>query len=245
MSYILDALNKADQQRQRGTTPTLQSAQVLTASREPRRQWVYAALATALAAAAFAIGSLRPWQTELASVPIPAAAAQPDATPRASTPPIPTAVIVSAGEPRSRIEAPAREASTQKPVTLASIERSRAVPSHSPALEAAAAPVPQAAEPAAPTRRSAERSAAARTAKAADDEVPALAELPASLRSELPAMAISVHAYFPASKDRLVSVNGKLLHEGDGLTSDLVLEKITPDGMIFSYKGTRFRRGLR
>jgi general secretion pathway protein B len=75
--------------------------------------------------------------------------------------------------------------------------------------------------------------------------VPTLAELPASLRAELPAMAVTVHAYSPTPKERLLGVNNRLLREGDTLTPELVLERITPDGVILSYKGTRFQRGLR
>ena len=57
-------------------------------------------------------------------------------------------------------------------------------------------------------------------------------------------MTITVHAYSRTPKDRLVGVNDRLLHEGDALTPELVLEKITPEGMIFSYKGTRFLHGV-
>ena len=71
-----------------------------------------------------------------------------------------------------------------------------------------------------------------------------LAELPASVRKEIPEMTVSVHAYSRAPKDRLVGVNDKLLREGDALSPGLVLERITPDGMIFSYNGTRFHRGV-
>jgi len=58
-------------------------------------------------------------------------------------------------------------------------------------------------------------------------------------------MTVTVHAYSATPKDRLVGVNDKLLREGDSLAPDLVLEKITPDGMVLSYKGTKFQRGLR
>jgi general secretion pathway protein B len=65
------------------------------------------------------------------------------------------------------------------------------------------------------------------------------------MRAELPAMTITVHSYSPTPAERLVGVNNRFLHEGDPLAPDLVLEKITPDGMVFNYKGTRFHRGLR
>jgi general secretion pathway protein B len=68
--------------------------------------------------------------------------------------------------------------------------------------------------------------------------------LPASVRQQLPPMTITVHAYSRTPKDRLVGVNDKLLHEGESLTPEIVLEKITPDGMVFNFKGTRFQRGV-
>ncbi|MGZ8209640.1 MAG: general secretion pathway protein GspB [Burkholderiales bacterium] len=245
MSYILDALQKADQQRQRGATPTLQSAQTLTALREPRRQWLYPTVAIALAAVAFAIGWLRPWRMEPVAAPAPAVPAPFEPSPRAATPSIPSATILSAGEPRALAGEPAPVAAAQEPAKRISDDPERALPARAPAPEPPAGALPKAAEPTPAKRGSAESGAGAKEDKARDDHVPALAELPASARTELPAMAISVHAYFPTPKDRLVSVNGKLLREGDALTPDLVVEKITPDGVVFSYKGTRFRHGVR
>jgi hypothetical protein len=35
-----------------------------------------------------------------------------------------------------------------------------------------------------------------------------------------------------------------MLQEGEDLAPGIRLEQITPDGMIFSYKGYRFRRGV-
>lgn len=58
-------------------------------------------------------------------------------------------------------------------------------------------------------------------------------------------MTITVHSFSPMAKECLLGVNNRLLREGDTLTPDLVLERITPDGMIFNFKGTRFQRGLR
>ena len=46
-------------------------------------------------------------------------------------------------------------------------------------------------------------------------------------------------------KDRLVGINDRMLREGDSVEPGLVLEQITPDGMILSYKGYRFLHGSR
>lgn len=69
-------------------------------------------------------------------------------------------------------------------------------------------------------------------------------ELPASVRQELPAMQVLLHLYSPAVKKRFVTINNQTLQEGEPVAPGLVLEQITPDGMVLSYKGYRFRRGV-
>ena len=64
MSYILDALKKSDQQRQRGATPTLLAAQVTVAAPKRPLFMYYGLLAVVLLGAGIAIGWLRPWQAE-------------------------------------------------------------------------------------------------------------------------------------------------------------------------------------
>jgi general secretion pathway protein B len=68
-------------------------------------------------------------------------------------------------------------------------------------------------------------------------------DMPLSIRKTLPVMVVAVHAYSSTAQDRLVSINGRMLREGDTLGPDLKLEQITPDGMIFTYRSYRFRRG--
>ena len=72
-----------------------------------------------------------------------------------------------------------------------------------------------------------------------------MADLPLAIQQELPALSISVHAYSSNVADRMVGINGHLLHEGDAVAPGLTLEQITPAGMILSYKGYIFRRGVR
>ena len=71
-----------------------------------------------------------------------------------------------------------------------------------------------------------------------------MADLPVAIQQQLPAMSISVHAYSGKPDERLVGINGRLLHEGDEVAPGLKLEQITPDGMILSYKGYRFHHGV-
>lgn len=223
MSYILEALKKSDQQRQRGTMPTLQAAQVTVVA--PRRPWLfyYGLLAAALLGAT--IGWLRPWQPEQTP---------PGVDTLAAKPPIPLALQAAPAPP----EMPGR--ATQQVLN--------ATP--------AAQPVPgvEAIKPGAPASTGAaatvtEKNMPAKNANPADvareSEAIPVAELPLPIQQELPAMTIQLHAYSSNPGERLVSINFLRLREGSFLTPDLRLEQITPDGMIFSYKGYRFQRGAR
>ena len=70
-------------------------------------------------------------------------------------------------------------------------------------------------------------------------------ELPLQIQQEIPAMTVQLHSYSGNPSERLVYINSIRLREGESLMSGLQLEQITPDGMIFSYKGYRFKRGIR
>jgi len=71
-----------------------------------------------------------------------------------------------------------------------------------------------------------------------------ISELPPAIQQSIPRMAISVHAYSPKPQDRVAMINGRMLREGQELAPGLRLEQVTPDGMIFSFGGYHFHRGL-
>ena len=79
---------------------------------------------------------------------------------------------------------------------------------------------------------------------AQEQRVMTMGELPLSIRHELPSMQISVHLYSTNPKNSFVNINNQMLQEGEALAPGIRLEQITPDGMILSYKGYRFRRGV-
>jgi general secretion pathway protein B len=91
----------------------------------------------------------------------------------------------------------------------------------------------------------AQQNAARHDADAQQQQVMQLYELPAAIQREIPDMAVQLHAYSSNPGERLVSINSIRLREGGYLMAGLKLEEITPDGMIFSYKGYRFKRGKR
>jgi len=67
-----------------------------------------------------------------------------------------------------------------------------------------------------------------------------LDELPSSIKSVLPDFRISGHAYSEERRTRVVRINEKILLEGQYLLPELKLEEITPDGVVFHYKDIRF-----
>ena len=68
--------------------------------------------------------------------------------------------------------------------------------------------------------------------------------MPAAIQQELPALNITVHAYSARPADRMVGINNSMLREGASVAPGLKLDEITPDGMVFSYKGYRFKRSI-
>lgn len=250
MSYILDALRKSDQLRRRGAAPTLLLGQATAAA--PRRPALlsYGLLALVLLGAGIAIGWLRPWQPQPA---VPALAP----VAGVAKPPEPSPAPALQPDMSSRAE-PALRAQNSVPTAPLAPAPAR-VPAPAPAPAPVLAPAPKPAQGTASANsegQSAPSKALAATPKKAPTldqgasaaapaaSVMAMAELPVAIQQELPPMSISVHAYSGKTAERLVGINNRLLHEGDYVASGLRLEQITPDGMILSYKGYTFRRGV-
>ena len=234
MSYILDALRKSDQQRQRGATPTLLTAQVMAA--EPRRpeNWIYGLIAAVLVGAGIVIGWLHPWQSE---PPAPEganvareviAAKSRESNPRPTAP----APVTAAPEPVSKDRN--RNQARDRPAPSISNAETRGMPPN------AVTTAPEVAPTAVP-----EKPVTAGLADSASEQrAMTMGELPLAIRQELPSMQISLHLYSTRPWNSFVSINNQMLQEGAYPAPGLRLEQITPDGMIFSYKGYRFRRGV-
>jgi len=272
MSYILDALRKSDQLRRRNAAPTLLPGLAGAEQAKPMPVLAYGALALVLLAAGIAIGWLRPWQSPppnpvpVAEVKPPEPAAQPGLAPLPGAP-AQAAVQTPGVEPAARATpaAPVVARPTQVPAPAVAGETQGASRPSTVATETPPAPRPPAAAMetrsarSAPVAKSAVPPAPASAAPAADQAArgsaaaapPAvtivmnMADLPLAIQQELPSMSISVHAYSSKPAERLVGINGRLLHEGDSVAPGLTLEQITPAGMILSYKGYIFRHGVR
>jgi general secretion pathway protein B len=212
MSYILDALRKSDQQRQRGAAPTLLTAQATAAEPGQPAYFIYGLLAAVLVGAGIVIGWLQRTQGEPTGPAAVTIAAKPLESSARQTAPAP----VTPARPALSLSNTGTPGTPPKAVTAATKD--------------ALTPVPE--NPAGPTDSMQE------------PKVMTIGELPASIRQELPGMQISLHLHSTKPGNSFVSINSQMLQEGAYPAPGLKLEQITPDGMIFSYKGYRFRRGV-
>lgn len=58
--------------------------------------------------------------------------------------------------------------------------------------------------------------------------------------SEIPKLSLAGHTYSEEPGQRMIIINNRIIREGQGLGNGLRLEEITWDGLILSFKGTRF-----
>lgn len=75
---------------------------------------------------------------------------------------------------------------------------------------------------------------------AAVPSAPAIDDLPASIRAQVPPIALSIHMFADDPAARRVRINDQSLHEGDPVGPDLQVAAITRDGVVFRFKGTAF-----
>lgn len=234
MSYILDALRRAEAERGRGAVPGIHTPAVPVPGAVPvagRSAISPVLLAVAVVAvAAVAAGGTwwflqRPVPAGAVASPEPAPAVAPAVTP-------PPAPAPRAAAPQRERPAPAPSPSVAPRSPAADPERPRP-----------AAPAPRERTPAAPAPRAADLAAAdpaPAAAPAATGTVFAQADLPEAVRAQLPSLKISGVTYSSNPVYRMAIVNGQVLHEGDPAGPGLLLEKIEPGRTIWSFKGYRY-----
>ena len=214
MSYILEALKKAQAERQLGSAPTIHAlpAEPVSTSEGRARVPMWLALAVAvLVIFAMAVVVLRPAPvaapvvvtapvTVVAPAPAPAPVAAPVqvvAAPAIKAPPLPAIVTP-----------PPAPAPTPAPAPVA------ALPKPQPARMPSTAP---------------------------EDSLPAQTSLPESVQRELPQITFGGYMYSTNPADRLLLIDKVLRHEGEEVAPGLVLEKLLPKAAVMNYRGVRYR----
>ena len=235
MSYILEALRKAEAERQRGVVPGLH-AQALPAAELPAGRGGSGRLRLAFLAGLLLLGAaVGVWWWSGARAPEPTSAAVP-APPAVA--PVTSSTVAPAAPAPAPVAAPAAlptpPAVPMAPPTATAVPLATVpAPTAPPVARPSPGPAPTPAAPAA--------TAAAPPASPTTQEPPLrLADLPEARRRELPPLAVSGAVQSPDPAARMLIIDGQVLREGDAAAPGLVLERITPRAAVFSQRGQRF-----
>lgn len=232
MSYILDALRRADSERERGAVPSLHSKQIAPGvadaddGDEPAGRsvqplwWAVGGLSLALVGmVAWLVLGRSAVEPEPVRVAPPVAQAPVSPAP----PPVPETPALAAAPQ------PAPEPAAAQP---APVERTSVPVSTAPARVAAAPkPAPKPAE---------KPVAAVPAARDEDTPVPSISELPDDIRRQLPTLSVSGASYSKNPASRMLILNGQVFKEGDRVANDLVLEQIRLKSAVLSFRGRRY-----
>lgn len=224
MSYILDALRRADAERQRGGVPGLHDQASLQAGGSmagvpagapARSPWPWLAGGALLLAA---LGGAW-WLGRGTAAPPVAVVAPPPA-------PVPVHVQVQL--------TPA--AAAPAPTAPALAPPAKPLPAKPPAVVPPRVAAPQAASTAAPPM--------AVSADAPADLVRPWASLPEASRSTMPALAWSGAVHAERAEQRLVIVNGQVAREGDTIANGVQLLQIRQKSVLLRWQGQRIEMPL-
>ena len=271
MSYILNALKNSENQRNRGEIPHIDSQPEFVKALSGRfgeRAWKWAAL-LAVTALLLSLGWARfggdksviseplpakPAPAELA-VPAPLPAKPPLAelaapAPAPQLPTVPTVVEPqerAPGLPALQDMAGVRirlEEGAMPGVGAASTKPSTVPPSPRVVLEmpvsAGVIPRETVPQPPLPGARATSETPPAEVLSG----VSHWKTLPADIQKQLREMTFTAHIYSSNPSARFVRVSGRTLHEGEQLSTELQLQQITRDGIVFTYRGGRFWIGM-
>lgn len=233
MSYILDALKKAEAEREREAVPGIHA--------QPARGWSAQAAQPAparLLTLWFALGlavvvaGLIAWRISGSQSSHPVAVeiaptATPMLLPGVLAAPVPTErAAVAARVVEAQVAPPRPIPSRIEPVVMTRKPSSTAV---------AAVVVPKQVE----ARTTAAATAAAASA-VVDEKVVTLAEIPDEIRRELPSLTISGAIYSENVANRFLIINGQIFHETETPVPGVVLHKIKLKSAVLGFKGYRY-----
>jgi len=255
MSYILDALKKAERERGLTDVPRLETVHDLPLEKKTG-VWIAAGCSVLCLIAAgwmfFSVSSGRIESKTPAPVTIDQGSVTEDSeslsenresiVQSSNTPPV--SKPVSGGIARNRpipetVNAPVAAVPKAKPRTAVAEPESSSLDVKTEPAVAANTDVTMQISP--PVDDSAELSAPdAATPTVAGQESPQISGNLPSLREIAASMKVSVHIYSENPDERIVFINGKQRKEGAYLEQDCVLESITPEGVVLKRREETF-----
>ncbi len=265
MSYILDALRRAEAERGRGAVPGIHTQAMPATSASPGADRAGSANLLVIGSAVVAVAALAAggtwWAMQrsapasgvvVAPTPQPPVSVAPVAPPATGVaPPAMPAPPAPAAAPLAPLPAPV----ASPPITPARVESRPVAPlrlaepvREKPAVVAAPArtrdaevqrepaPAARAQPPVAP----APAVAGAPAAAPPNGPVFAQNDLPPSVREQLPALQVTGATYSSNPAHRMAIVNGQVLQEGDQAAPGLKLERIEQGRTVWSFRGYRY-----
>jgi general secretion pathway protein B len=234
MSFILDALKKSENDRQRQSSPALFEVKVAA----PRRNFPAWAIGLAVLLGINVLILL--WFVLRSPAPPTSAAPVPSAAETASAPAATPPGMVTVPATSTYIPAGGPATVAQPAINDAGVVG----PSSAPLL--ADEPVLSGQEPSIPPdydardyRPAITPAEAGSIAAARRDSAPSRDEVVAQ-GTQLPELRLDLHVYDPDPSKRFVFVNMRKLREGDSLPEGVRLDLITQNGARFSFRGTQF-----
>jgi general secretion pathway protein B len=271
MSFILDALRKSEHARQRQTGPGLAEVPVAAARPRTNvwaAAAIALLVVNLLAVGVYLLRRAATTETPAAAAPSAITPTAPAAGTTKASPTRPTPARAAVPGPVTQGAAPARVAASEPPIAAGRNPLADEVggddPGYEPDLQSAAATVPTG--PAAVVKNGNARrgsvvyapipevadnsyspspeplpqqAAAAPTAAPASSGLPGADEVAA--RGTIPVLHLDLHVYATQPQQRFIFVNSHRYREGDTLAEGPVVEQITPDGAVLSFRGSRFR----
>jgi general secretion pathway protein B len=161
-----------------------------------------------------------------------------DAAPSAEVPLAVTVLTTPTPVPVAEQARPEPPVAPAPPTGLSMTARSAAPATDHPPDTATASAASAAATPAVSTLPGASASAASSV------RAPTLAELSDDFRRQLSPLTLGGGMYSEQAANRLVIVNGQLVHEGEVVTGELRIVQIRPHAVVFVFRGQRFEMPL-
>jgi general secretion pathway protein B len=233
MSYILDALRKADAERERGNVPGIHAQPTFAGapqSTQPigSRPWVVALAGAAVLL--LVIIALLVWKmggSTTAPVNVASGTIASNAGPAPQSPPASTVApaLITPPPPLAQLPKPAQEAA---PVPRKAAKAPVAPPAAAQASGATSTTSAKGALPAAPA------------ASSNEPRLYTYAELPDDIRRQVPTMTVGGSVYSPVPANRFMFVNGQVLHEGDVIAPGVVLQQIRVKAAVLTVSGYRY-----
>jgi len=237
MSYILDALRKADAER-RGVPPppTGLTEPAVLMDNDPDADlpagharpwaWVLGGVAIALVAA----GGWTLWRGDAPPVTV-VAAAPPQVAPAPALPPGPAPVPEPNVDVLPHFPPPLPEA--PKPEAPKAEPRPVLTPTPPPPPPPSAKPLPPGIAIVPPVATPGE----------VGNRIYKVSELPEDVRRDFPKFSVNGAMYSERAADRMVVFNGQIFHEGDALGKGVMLKQIRLKSTVLEFRGYRIEVG--